>query len=110
MIPAMSQPPGLGRRTVRSLAWNMAASPVKMAIMFARSVLLLNLLPLPELFGAFAMAGSIVIVTSVVAGLGIDGAFLNRVAETEDEVEAANVLFTLKTFAPGPCLSLLLNG
>ncbi|MEO8082228.1 MAG: oligosaccharide flippase family protein [Ardenticatenales bacterium] len=95
----MTQPPGLGQRTVRSLAWNMAASPVKMAIMFARSILLANLLAIPGLFGDFATAGSIVVVTSVIAGLGIDGAFLNRTAETEDEAEAANVLFTLKALA-----------
>lgn len=110
MIAAMSQPPGLGRRTVRSLAWNMAASPVKMAIMFVRSILLANLLALPGLFGDFATAGSIVIVTSVVAGLGIDGAYLNRTAETEDEVEAANVLFTLKAIACAVWAALLIAG
>ncbi len=91
---------GVGRRTVRSLLWSVGSSPVRMGITFVRSVLLANLLAAHvDLFGEFAAAGSIVVVTSVVASLGIDGAFLNRTRETEDERRAADVLFTLKTLA-----------
>lgn len=71
-----------------------------MGITFVRSVLLANILAAHvDLFGEFAAAGSIVVVTSVVASLGIDGAFLNRTRETEDERAAADVLFTLKSLA-----------
>lgn len=88
-------PAGVGHRTVTSLAWNVVASPLRMAVMFVRSVITAHLLGVAT-FGVFAMASSIVFVTSSLAR-SIDGALLNRAPETEDEQRAADVLFSMKT-------------
>jgi O-antigen/teichoic acid export membrane protein len=86
---------GLARRTAAALAWNVGASPLQMAVVFGRSVLLARLLPV-AIFGTFTFATSIVFVSSLLAGFGMGYAYLNRVAETQDETVAADVFFTLK--------------
>jgi O-antigen/teichoic acid export membrane protein len=47
-------------------------------------------------FGAYALASSIVALSYVLPNFGMGGAFLHRAPETEDEGEAAAVHFTLK--------------
>ncbi len=83
------------RRSVISSAWNVGANIIYLLMNLARSILLARWLPV-ELFGTYAAARAFVGITAVIPGLGMDGAFLHRAPETEDEQTAAAVHFTLK--------------
>jgi PST family polysaccharide transporter len=85
----------IAQRSVASVSWNSAANLIKVAVFFVRSVLLARLLPV-EVFGVYALAGSIVTLSVIVPNFGMGGAFLHRAPETEDEEHAAAVHFTLK--------------
>jgi PST family polysaccharide transporter len=69
---------------------------IQVAVLFLRSVLLARWLPV-EVFGIYALAGSVVGLTSEIPRFGMGPAFLHRAAETEDEQHAAGIHFTLKT-------------
>ncbi len=84
----------LARRSVTSVFWNMGVSMVQVAVGVVRSALLARWLPV-AVFGIYGTSASIVLLTTVGAGFGLRGAFLHRAPETEDEEEAAAVLFTL---------------
>ena len=86
---------GLARRSVASINWNIVANLVTLVVLLGRSVLLARWLPV-EVFGIYALATSILGITSVLAGFGMPGAFLHRTEETEDEEQAAAVYFTLR--------------
>lgn len=85
----------LAKRSIASATWNIVASIVTVVVMFLRYVILARLLPV-EVFGVYSLAGSVVLLSSVVPSFGMAGAFLHRAPETEDEGEAAAVHFTLK--------------
>jgi colanic acid/amylovoran biosynthesis protein len=97
------------RRSVESITWNAAASVVQVLVGVVRSVLLARLLPV-EVFGVYAMAGSIVSLSAVVAGLGMNEAFVHRAPETEDEDQAAAVWLALKLLFSSAWLVLLSAG
>lgn len=69
---------------------------IQVAVLFLRSVLLARWLPV-EVFGVYALAGSVVGLTSAIPQFGMGPAFLHRAPETENEQHAANIHFTLKT-------------
>lgn len=83
------------RRSVVSSVWSVAANGLYLGVSLLRSILLARWLPI-EVFGAYAAARAFVEVTAVLPGLGMDGAFLHRAREVEDEQSAAAVHFTLK--------------
>lgn len=85
----------LARRSVTSVGWNAASGMTGMVVLFVRSVLLARLLPV-DVFGVYAGAGALVVLTSAFAAFGMGGAFLHRSAATEDEAQAAAVHFTVK--------------
>jgi PST family polysaccharide transporter len=84
----------VAHRSITSVTWNIAANLVRIAVLFARSVLLARLLPV-DTFGVYAWAGAIVGLTMLVAKFGMDGAFLHRAPESQDETQTAAVHFTL---------------
>ncbi len=85
----------LAQRSVRSVGWNVFASPIQISVHLLRAIILARLLT-PEVFGLYAMASTIVRLSGLVTGFGVAPAFLNRVPETEDEGRAASVHFTMK--------------
>lgn len=85
----------LARRSITSTAWNVIANLTNVIVLFVRSILLARLLPV-DVFGVYALAGSIVAMTVIVANFGMGGAFLYRAPETRDEEQAAAAHFTLK--------------
>ena len=91
----MKRSQGIAQRSITSVSWNIVANLFRVAILFVRSVLLARLLPV-EVFGVYALAGSIVTLTVIVPSFGMGGAFLHRASETEDEEQTAAVHFTLK--------------
>ena len=76
--------------------WNVVANFAQLIILFIRSVLLARLLPV-EVFGIYAFATSVVILSSELANFGMGGAFLHRSPETQNEEQAAAIHFTLKS-------------
>jgi O-antigen/teichoic acid export membrane protein len=91
----LNNPQSIVGRTITSISWNVVASLVAIAVGGVRSILLARLLPV-EVFGTYALAGSIVGLSGVVVQFGMTGAFLHRATETEDEDLAAAVYFTLQ--------------
>ncbi|MFC2036478.1 oligosaccharide flippase family protein [Chloroflexota bacterium] len=91
----------LARRSVTSASWSVAANSISMVVLFVRSVLLARLLPV-DVFGVYALAGSVISLSLVTVNFGMVGAFLHRAPETQDEDQTAAVHFTLK------CLLVLL--
>jgi O-antigen/teichoic acid export membrane protein len=85
----------LAKRSITSVTWNVLANVIQMLVQFVRSVLLARMLPI-DVFGVYALAGSIVAMTVIVANFGMGGAFLHRAPETRDEEQAAAAHFTLK--------------
>lgn len=85
----------LARRTVTSVSWSVVANASMVVILVVRSILLARLLPV-EVFGLYTGAGSIVGLSSILAGFGFISAFVHRSPETEDEGKAAAVYFTLQ--------------
>lgn len=85
----------LVQRSITSATWNAVANWSTMLILFARTILLSQLLPVP-VFGVYALATSWVRLTGVLPSFGMGAAFIHRSEETEDEEEAAAVHFTLK--------------
>ncbi len=87
----------------------MAVSVVQVIVGVLRSALLARWLSVGT-FGVYGTADSIILLTVVAAGFGLRGAFLHRAPETEDEEEAAAVLFTLSLVLTAIWTTLLLAG
>lgn len=85
----------LFKRSVTSAAWNMIVHLSRVVVLLIRSIILARLLPV-EIFGIYAFASSVVILSSALPVFGMGGAFLHRAPETEDEEQLAAVHFTLK--------------
>lgn len=83
------------RRSVVSSVWNVGANALYLIVSLLRSILLARWLPI-EIFGVYAAARAVVEITAVLPNWGMDGAFLHRAQEVEDEQAAAAVHFTLK--------------
>lgn len=86
----------IATRSVASVTWNALASVIQVAVGVVRSVLLARLLPV-QVFGVYALAGSVVTLSGMAVSFGMGGAFLHRAPETEHEDHAAAVHFTLKS-------------
>lgn len=86
----------LARRSIASAGWNIASNWMGMIIQFIRLVLLARWLPV-TVFGVYALASSIVMLSVKVADFGMSGAFVHRSPETEDEDRAAAVQFTFRS-------------
>ncbi len=84
-----------GDRFSRSVRLLSVSNALDLALLLIRTVVLMRLLPI-ELFGAFATATAIVLLTEVLPNLGLGAALVNRVDETHDEDAAAAVHFTLR--------------
>ncbi len=85
----------LVRRTVQSIGWASGTSIARAFVLFGRSALLARMLPV-DAFGMFAGAMALRTLTQAFAGFGLQGAFLNRSEESQDEDAAAAVHFTLQ--------------
>jgi len=99
----------LTQRTIQSSLWNFSVNILQLILTFIRSVFLARWLAV-DLFGIYAYAGSIVALSLVVPRFGMDGAFLNRVPETEDEDAAAAIHFTLQLLFTSVWAVILLVG
>src|SRR3990170_4853703 len=99
----------LAQRSLTAVSWNFASNLARSVILLARSILLARLLPV-DVFGVYGFAGSIIVLSAVLANFGMDGAFLYRSPETEDDDQAAALPFTLKLIFTGIWASLLILG
>lgn len=99
----------LAQRSLVSTTWNVFSNTTKVGVLFVRSIMLARILPV-ETFGVYSLAGSIVILSSVVTGFGMGGAFLHRATETENEAEAAAAHFTLKSLFTAVWAVVLITG
>lgn len=85
----------LKSRSLSSSFWSIIANGIYLFIALLRSILLARWLPI-EIFGIYTAARAFVEITSILPDFGMDGAFLHRAQEVEDEQSAAAVHFTLK--------------
>lgn len=97
----------LVERSVTSVAWNIFANLLKIAILLLRSIWLARLLPV-ETFGIYALAYSIVTFSGILPMFGMGSAFLHRTPETADEEQAAAVHFTLRLVLTATWAALLI--
>lgn len=97
------------QRSFRSFSWSAGAQVVVVGIGFARSVLLARLLNV-DTFGIYAGATAIVGLLAIPATLGLNGAFLHRAPESEDEDHAAAVYLALQIAATFVWLVLMVAG
>lgn len=96
----------LSQRVISSVSWKVTASIVSSLVMFIRSILLARLLPV-EIFGTYGFATAIVGISVMLVNFGMDGAFIHRSTETEDESRAAATHFTLNTIFTGAWVLIL---
>jgi len=82
------------QRSLSSITWNITAQCVILITGFLRSILLARWLTV-DVFGIYALAGSIVYVSIVIPNFGMAGALIHRAKESEDEYPAGLVHFTL---------------
>jgi O-antigen/teichoic acid export membrane protein len=85
----------LARRSIISISWNFAANAAVVILLAVRMILLTRWLS-PEIFGVYAYAYAIVVLTAIIPNFGMGQAFIHRTAETENEDEAAAVHFSLR--------------
>jgi O-antigen/teichoic acid export membrane protein len=85
----------LTQRAISSVSWKLTASVVSSGVMFVRSILLARLLPV-KTFGVYGFATAIVGISMTLVNFGMDGAFIHRSPETEDESQTAATHFTLR--------------
>jgi O-antigen/teichoic acid export membrane protein len=85
----------LTQRAISSVSWKLTASVVSSGVLFVRSILLARLLPV-ETFGVYGFATAIVGISMTLVNFGMDGAFIHRSPETEDESQTAATHFTLR--------------
>ncbi len=83
----------LAQRSVRSAGYTIASSGFQAGVQFVRSIVLARLL-LPEVFGVYAYAASLVMLTHALPGFGMGSALVHRAHQSEGET-ARRVHFTL---------------
>lgn len=93
--PPGKQPESIAKRSLTSAFWNFGSNGFQVVIGVGRSIFLARLLPV-DVFGIYALASSIISLSGVLANFGLEGAFLHRSTESEDEDQAASTHFTLK--------------
>jgi len=77
----------LGKRVRAGLSWNVSASLIAEAIRFARSVVLARIL-VPEDFGLFGMALTIVAAVNALTMIGLDRTIVANKFDSSDELKA----------------------
>lgn len=85
----------LARRSITSISWNFATNLAVVSVLAARMLLLTRWLN-PDIFGTYAFAYAIVVLTAIVPNFGMGQAFIHRSQETENEDYAAAVHFSLR--------------
>jgi O-antigen/teichoic acid export membrane protein len=93
-MTAEREEPSLPARVITSSFWAVGANVAVAGVVVARSIVLARLLRV-ETFGVYALAASIVAVTSALPRFGLGSALLHRSDETSDEQHAARIHFTL---------------
>ncbi len=83
----------LAQRSLRSAGYTITSSGFQAGVQFVRSIVLARLL-LPEQFGVYAYAASLVMVTHALPGFGMGAALIHRARQSEGET-ARRVHFTL---------------
>lgn len=83
------------RRSIASIRWNIVANSLQIIILLGRSILLTRWLAF-ETFGIYQFAAVVVGLLAFIPNWGMDGAFLHRAIEVQDEKTAAAHHFTLK--------------
>src|SRR6185312_6722706 len=86
-IRAVPSPPRLTRRVLSGVSWNASSSLIGQVISFFRSVVIARLL-LPEEFGLFSMALTIVLGLNALTTLGLDQTILARKFNNDTELHA----------------------
>lgn len=86
---------GIFRRSAISIRWNVIANSLQIVILLGRSILLTRWLAF-ETFGVYQFAAVVVGLSAFIPNWGMDGAFLHRAIEVQDEKTAAAHHFTLK--------------
>lgn len=99
----------LARRSITSVSWNFAANTAAVGILALRMILLTRWLS-PEIFGTYAFAYAIVVLTAIIPNFGMGQAFIHRAPQTENEHEAAAVHFTLRLMFTSIWAIILLAG
>ncbi len=99
----------LARRSITSVSWNFAANTATVGILALRMILLTRWLS-PEIFGTYAFAYAIVVLTAIIPNFGMGQAFIHRAPQTENEHEAAAVHFTLRLMFTSIWAIILLTG
>lgn len=82
-------------RSIRAVGFRSASNLFNIALVFVRTIVLMRLLPV-ELFGVYAAALAVVLLTEVVPNFGFGAALVNRTQASADEHAAAAVHFTLR--------------
>ncbi len=85
----------LARRSITSMSWNFATNLAVVGLLAVRMLLLTRWLS-PEIFGTYAFAYAIVVLSAIIPSFGMGQAFIHRTSETENEQKAAAVHFTLR--------------
>jgi teichuronic acid exporter len=85
----------LAHRSLTSISWSSVANISQLILLFIRSVFLSRWLPV-EIFGVYTAAYAFIAITRIIPNFGMDGAFLHRAKQVQDEQNAAAVHFTLK--------------
>lgn len=87
----------LAKRSISSALWQIPPGLLQIILPFLSSIYLARWLDI-NIFGDYALASSIVVMTSTLMGFGMHSALVHRAEETIDENIAANVHFSLKLF------------
>lgn len=83
----------LAQRSLRSSTYTISASAIQTVVQFIRSVFLARILA-PEIFGIYAYASAIILMTHTLPIFGMTSGLLHRAEESEGEI-ALRVHFTL---------------
>ncbi len=94
-------------RSVKSVTFQSISSLGRILISFIRTTILARLLPI-EVFGVYAFAKSVVILTGEFANFGFGDAFLYQNEETQNEETAADIHFTIKLIFSSAWICILL--
>ena len=85
----------LGKRSVRSVKWNLVSSAIEVLLIFVKQIILARLLPVAT-FGIYFGASSVINIVLALSSFGMGGAFLHRSKETDDIQQTAGIHFTLQ--------------
>ena len=85
----------LAERSINSATWNFTANLIIIPVGIVQSILLARLLPV-EYFGIVAGVIALITLVNQFFQFGLESAYMHRTTQTEDEIHALNVLYTLR--------------